>query len=66
MVCINGGYHRTQRTQMMERTVKLIGLNHHVVAAVAYHKVAAYVLEYAAQKCVAAIWRAVHDMGYHG
>ena len=65
MVGINGSDDSTQRSQMMERTVKLIGLDYHATALVGYHKVAAYVLENTAQKCVTTLLGTVQDMSHH-
>ena len=37
MVGVNGGNYSTQRGQMVERTVKLVGLDNHSAATVTYH-----------------------------
>ena len=65
VIGINGSYYSAQRGKVMERAVKLIGLNHHAAAPVAYHKVTAYVLEYAAQERIAALGGSVKDICHH-
>ena len=66
MVGINGGNDRAQRSQMVERTVKLIGLNNHAAAPVAYHQIALNILKYTTQERIAALIRTVQNISQHG
>ncbi len=52
-------------TQPVERAVKLISLNNHIIAFIAEQIVCAIVLGDASHKCVALLWRLHQQMGNH-
>ena len=65
VVGVGAGHHSDGGRELVERAVKLVGLNHAQVAGGAQQEVGAVVAQHAAQKGVAPHAAVVQDMGSH-